>query len=230
MEVLILIPALLLFLFFLYKLSADDHVLIRKNISLEQMFDVAFSTFWISLIISRIYYFIFEAKQVGNLFIAFFTTQGGLSLTGAMVSAVASLYLISKYKKVPLGRLFDFFALSLLFALPVGYVGITLFHLKDKLILIIPYLVCAVVYLTAAILFRKFLYPKLLNRTLKEGNISLYFLLLFSVTSFGTSFVNFGKLDFMYFTVNNVILLGLFVMSIILLIKQEKGKLRRRAA
>lgn len=225
MEFLIFLLAILVFLYSLFKLSGDDHVLIRKNISLEHMFDIAFNTLWISLLFSRIYYYIVDAKQISNFFLAFFTTKGGLSLTGAMASGIIALYVIGKYRRVPLGRLFDFFTLSFLFALPVGYIGFALLRLNQKSM--VPYLVCAAIYLIAAILFRKFLYPKLLNRTLKEGRISIYFFMIFPLISYASSlFINVklaGQLS-----INNIVLLLIFILSIFLFIKQERVKLRRR--
>lgn len=225
MEFIIFILAILVFLYSLFKLSGDDHVLIRKNISLEHMFDIAFNTLWISLLFSRIYYYIVDTKQISNFFLAFFTTKGGLSLTGAMGTGIIALYVIGKFRRVPMGRLFDFFTLSLLFALPVGYVGFALLHLNQKSM--IPYLVCGLVYLIAAILFRKFLYPKLLNRTLKEGRITIYFLMIFPLISYGsTLFINMKQAT--QLTTNNLVLLLIFILSIVLYIKQERGKLRRR--
>lgn len=228
MELLVLIPALLVFLFLLYKLTGDDHVFIRKNISIEQMFDIAFNTLWVSFVVSRVYFFLVDSKAKGNFFILFLTTWGGLSLVGAMASGIAFLYLVSKYKKVPMGRLFDFFTISLLFALPAGYLGIALLHWQQKMM--IPYLLCAVVFLTAAILVRKFLYPRLLNRTIKEGTITIYFFLLFSVVSFATTFVDFGKTAFSFVTITNGVSLCIFLLGIVLLVKQERNKLRRRSA
>jgi hypothetical protein len=228
MELLILIPALLIFLFSLFKLSGDDHVLIRKNISLEQMFDIAFITLWISLFLSRIYFFLLEQKISSNMFFAFFSTTGGISLTGAVLGGMGALYLLGRYRKVPLGRLFDFFTISFLFALPAGFAGIALFHLKQPAIMI-AYLVSALLYLVCAISFRKFLYPKLLNRTLKEGTMSIYFLFLFSLVSFLTSLIHFGKGQINFITTNNGVYIGLLILGVILFFKQERSKLRRRA-
>jgi hypothetical protein len=228
MELLVLIPALLVFLFLLYKLTGDDHIFIRKNISIEQMFDTGFNTLWVSLLVSRIYFFLFDANFSGNYFIAFFTKWGGFSFAAAIASAILFLYLVGKYKKIPLGRLFDFFTLSLLFALPVGYLSIALLRWQQKMM--IPYMLCTLVYLIAAIVFRKFLYPKLLNRSLKEGTMGIYFFLLFPLVSFATTFVNFGKSSFILFTVTNVMYISIFLAGIVLLIKQERNRLRRRNA
>jgi prolipoprotein diacylglyceryltransferase len=228
MELLILIPALLIFLYSLYKLSGDDHVLIRKNISLEQMFDSAFNTLWISLVLSRLYFFLVDQKITGNMFIAFFSTTGGLSLPGAILGGMIALYLIGRYKKLPIGRLFDFFTLSLLFALPVGFVGAALLHLKQPVVLIV-YGVSACIYLVSAILFKKLFYPKLLNRTIKEGTMSIFFLCLFSITSFVVVLLPVGKTAINFITITNGVYLALIVLSVILYIKQEKSRLRRRA-
>lgn len=226
MELLLLIPALLVFFYLLYKLTGDDHVFIRKNISVEQMFDIAFATLWISIVVSRILYFVMNPGK-GNVVINFFSTAGGLSFPGAVAGGIVALYLIGKLKKVPLGRLFDFFTLSLLFALPVGYLILTLFQLNKPAM--IPYLIFSVVYLAAAIVFRRWLFPKLLNRTLKEGTIAILFFLIYSSTSYALTFLDFGKKTFTIITIPNFIYLGIFLLSIILLIKQERNKLRRRA-
>lgn len=227
MEILLAIPALLVFLYSLYKLSADDHVLIRKNISLEQMFDVAFGTLWVSLLVSRIYYFLFDAKIKGNLFFAFFITEGGLSLAGALLGGMVTLYLIGRYKKMPIGRLFDFFTISLLFALPVGFICSILLYLKQPAV-IIASTVSAVVYLVTAILFKKLLYPKLLNRTLKEGTMSIFFLLLFPIVSFAVSFIHLGKGIVPLVTFNNIVYVVFILVGMILYIKQERTRARKR--
>ncbi len=228
MELVVLIPALLIFLFFLYKLTGDDHVFIRKNISIEHMYDIAFNTIWVSLLVSRIVFFLFDKQISGNFFVAFFTTWGGLSLSGAIASAIAFLYFLGKYKKIPLGRLYDFLALSLLCGLPLGYLSIAFLRWQQKMM--IPYLICSVIYIIAAVLFKRFLYPRLLNRTLKEGSITIYFFFLFSVVSLGTSLVNWGKPFVSFITASNIMYLGILLLAIILLIKQEKNKLRRKSS
>jgi hypothetical protein len=226
MELLVLIPSLLIFLYSLYKLSGDDHVLIRKNISLEQMFDAAFTTLWFSLLLSRIYFFLADQTIRGNVFISFFTTKGGLSLTGAIACGIIVLYLVGKYKKIPLGRLFDFFTISLLFALPAGFAGIMLLHLKQPFVLI-AYGVSAILYLIGAVLFKRILFPKLLNRTLKEGMISVFFLFLYPIISFGTVFIHAGKGLPQLITNNTIVLLGLLLIGIVLIITLQRGKLRK---
>ncbi|HEX8932403.1 MAG TPA: hypothetical protein VF810_04565, partial [Patescibacteria group bacterium] len=52
MQILLTIPAFFVFLFCLYKLIKDDYVFIRRNISLEQVFDIAIIIFLFSLAFS----------------------------------------------------------------------------------------------------------------------------------------------------------------------------------
>lgn len=53
MHILILIPAFLIFLYVIYKIVKDDYIFIRRNISLEQVFDIVFIIALICLIFSR---------------------------------------------------------------------------------------------------------------------------------------------------------------------------------
>src|SRR6266851_2837112 len=105
MQILLFIPALLLFLYALYRLVKDDYIFIRKGISLEQSFDIAFITLWVGLFVSRFLYLLFHLHVGENFFIDFFSFKnGGLSLTGAIIGGILAVYLISKYKRLPLGR------------------------------------------------------------------------------------------------------------------------------
>src|SRR3989344_2915715 len=104
MQIFILIISIFIFLHRLYKLSKDDHVFIRKNIKMEEVFDIAFIVIGVGLIIAQIS----GAKNIS--YITFF-------IFGASISFLA----ICKYKKLPLGRFFDFFTLSLLSSLPTLY-------------------------------------------------------------------------------------------------------------
>ena len=131
MQIIILIPAFLAFLYTLYKLVKDDYIFIRKNVSAESMFDTSFILAVVSIFTSRILYFLFNPIPHKNNIILFFTAgQGGFSLLGAVVGAMIALYAIGRYKKWPIGRLFDFFALAFSVALPVGLLCTAVF-LRD---------------------------------------------------------------------------------------------------
>src|SRR5260221_12872221 len=106
MQILIFIPALLVFLYSLYRFVRDDYIFIRKGISLEQSFDIAFIILWIGLFASRFLYLLFHFYSGENILYDFFSLKGGeFSLTGGVIGGTIAIYLIGKYRKVPLGRL-----------------------------------------------------------------------------------------------------------------------------
>src|ERR1035437_4214204 len=105
MKYLLLIPSFLVFLYCLYKMVKDDYLFIRRNISLEQVFDIGFSITFISLLFSRLFYYIYQPVTGDIFLVSYFSFQkGGLSLFGAVIGGVIGLFFIGKYKKVPLGR------------------------------------------------------------------------------------------------------------------------------
>lgn len=225
MEFIAIIPSFFIFLYCLYKLVKDDYVFIRKNISLEQLFDIIFGVIWVSIFFARTFAFMFDPPST-NYFSEFFSLRSsGFSLTGAVLGGLLSLYLIGRYRKIPLGRLFDFFTLAFLFALPWGYAFFSLFVKGQAMILS---LVNAGIYFVLMFVFIKSLYPRLMSRTLKEGNLSIIFLIFFSVASLGTSIVQQVHSQSPFLSFHNVILFSLFIFSLLLLLKQEGGGSRAR--
>ena len=86
-----------------------------------------------------------------NIFLEFFTPNvGGFSLIGAVIGGILGLYLISKYKRVPLGRLFDLFILSFMIALPLGLI-LNAVTVQGYAILLT--LACAVIFLSISFIF-----------------------------------------------------------------------------
>lgn len=228
MQILLFIPAVLIFLYELYRFVKDDYIFIRKGISLEQAFDIAFITLWLSLIISRLLYSIFHIYPGENILFDFFSfKKGGFSLTGAVIGGTISIYLIGKYKKFPLGRLCDFLSLSFLYTLPVIYLANAFFVSKDSLLAIF---LNAIIYFVLLLFFVQFLYPKILNRTIKEGTLSILFLLLFSLITLATQLLVSLKDINSFINPENISLSFLFIVSIILLIKQERLPSNRRTA
>lgn len=225
MQIIIFIPALLVFLYILFRLVKDDYIFIRKGISLEHAFDIAFITLWISLFMSRILFMIFHIKSGGNMFFDFFSLRkGGFSLTGAIIGGTLAVYIIGKYKRVPLGRLSDFLSLSFLCTLPLVFLANAFLVTKNELLFIF---LNAIVYFVLLLFFMQFLYPKMMNRTLKEGMLAILFLIFFSLIALTTSLLTSLKNIAFAITPENIALVALFIFSFILLVKQEKGSSRR---
>jgi prolipoprotein diacylglyceryltransferase len=221
MEFLVLIPSVLIFLYSLWRLVKDDYVFIRKGISLEQSFDIAFISLWISLFFSRLFDMAFHYQMDKNIFLQFFSlNNGGFSLIGAIVGGVIALFILGKYKKIPLGRVSDFFTLSLLFALPLGYLGSALFSERSQVLYTI---LNAVLFFLLLIFFMQFLKPKLMSRNLKEGTLSIIFLICFSLVTLLTNLLS-SLRDLQNYFTNPVTIttIALLIFSIILYFKEAQ--------
>lgn len=209
----------------LYRLVKDDYVFIRKGISLEQAFDIGFITFWVSLFFSRFFYLIFHFNQQQNIFVQFFTLKSGqFSLIGAIIGAAIALFIFSKQKKFPLGRMSDFFSLSFLYALPVGLLAFSFFVPQNQLLY---HFLNVIIYFVVLIFFAQFLYPKILNRTIKEGLLTNLFLIIFSLITLTTALLTTLKQLQAFFSLENGFCILLFLLSIIFLIKQNASSSRR---
>jgi hypothetical protein len=226
MLILILLPLLFIFLYCLYRLIKDDYVFIRRNISLEQSFDIALGVICLSLIISRFFYLFFHAEKSKNIFVSFFSANSSsFSLIGALIGGLFALYLLGKYKRVPLGRMFDFFTLAFSVVLPIGFL-LASFFVKDK-VLPLHFLTVGV-YFLLTVVFWKFIYPKLINRTIKDGALTNLFFMFFIVVSLLISLVGFFSHVGTFFTIQNGFWGALFIFNSVLLIKQERNSTRGR--
>src|ERR1035437_7199459 len=105
----IILICFFLFLYFLYYLSRDDFVIVRKDISIEKIFNLAFLTAIVSLFFSRLFFVLERMDQkllspLGFLAIPYFP---GLSLLGGILGAGIFIFLYSKFRKLPTGKMFD---------------------------------------------------------------------------------------------------------------------------
>ena len=224
MQILLFIPPLLLFLYALYRFVKDDYIFIRKGISLEQSYDIAFITLWIGLIVSRCLYLLFHFHQGENLFIDFFTFKNnGFSLIGAIVGGSLAIYFLSKQKRLPFGRLSDFLSLSFLYSLPLLFLATATYMRKNELLFVF---LNALIYFVLLLFFVQFLYPKIMNRSLKEGVAGTIFLLLFSLIALTTSLISSLKNIVSFISPENIILGLTCVVSVVLLIRLEQGSQR----
>jgi hypothetical protein len=225
MELLVLLPLVFIFLYCLYKLIKDDYVFIRRSFYPEQVFDIAFGVLLISLIISRFSYLVLHF-QGANIFTLFFSTKNGeFSFIGAIIGGLIGLYLMAKYKKVPLGRIFDFFTLAFSVTLPLGLLLQTLFIPKSALLL---HFIMIGLYMILTLIFFRSLYPKLINRTLKEGSLTILFLMFLSIILLLISLLASFKHINTFLTIQNGVVVSMFIFSTVLMIKQERNGGRGR--
>lgn len=176
MELAFLLILIFVSSFVLYLISRQDFVLLRKNISLPQIFDGAIIAFIIAIFFSRLLHVL--NNQDLSLFhiikFAHLIKFPGLSILGFFLGGAFSLYVIFR-KSRALARIYDIFTISFmpLFALETAARAHNIgpFYLPTIFLLVFIYIF---------LFFIKSHY----RYVLKDGTISLVFLLLVSFTSF----------------------------------------------
>ncbi|MBI2031823.1 MAG: prolipoprotein diacylglyceryl transferase [Candidatus Levybacteria bacterium] len=218
----ILLICFLAFLFCLHFLSRDDLSLLRKDISLEKIFNTSFTTFFAGLFFARLFYAIFNSIDMLMKPLVFFLFPyfPGLSLTGGVLGGTLFLIYYLKVKKMPMERIFDFFSISTLAAFPIGYLGYLLILLPKGFSLEI--MILTLIYTMLFFIFIKFLcFGLLFKGKLKDGTIGLIFIFSFSLislfTNIVTQFKNFKFVD----QPQNYILLGALLVSLVLFMDKE---------
>ncbi len=224
MHILFLFFYLLVFLFTLYAFARDDFLLLKKNISLEQLFNAAFVILFIGLLAARLFYvvFHFHISYLNPLVFFLFPYFPGLSLPGGIVGVLVFAYFYLSAKKIPLGKTADFFGLSFLASLWTGLVvqAVVLSFLQKHIVLM--EVVESVLFGVLFFLFTGVIVPYQRRGELQDGSIVLMLLSLFAIISFILPFV-LQKVALVPFLVGDGgILLLLFAVSLGLFVKQEK--------
>lgn len=208
-----------LFLYVLYYLSKDDFVIVRKDVSLERIFNLAFLSGIVTFISSRIGYAIFSHNfnYFNPLVFLAFPYYSGFSLIGALIGQSLFVYFYAGFKKLPVGKIFDLFTMSFITILPVGLLLIFLVSLaKTTPFFNIFFIASFIIY----VLFAKLIYPFAIRGEIRDGSTSLLFLSLFSFLYFIIKlFVEIKTFSFL--EIENIVLLVLLFSSLIILINQE---------
>lgn len=222
MEVFLIVLSVcfLLFLFMLYLFGRDDIVFIRRNISLEQLFDIAVLSAVVGLFTARLLYAVvsIDPSFLNPLVFLLVPYFPGLSLSGGIFGASVFILFYTRKKKMPTGRIFDYFALAMLAALPLGYFGAWSLRSTVSLFenIYLPF-----VYIILLVFFLKFIFPKIIRSDLRSGTLGMFFLLTFTFISLIVSLMNQNDRIFFYFSIEDVLSLFLFLASLAILIKQE---------
>ena len=113
----------IIYLFTLFVISHDDYVLLRRNITTEMVFNMGILTILVGLFAARLFYAAthFSTHFLNILYFIMVPYYPGLSLKGGILGGMLFAYLWSRYKKRPLGRFLDFFAIALFASLPFGF-------------------------------------------------------------------------------------------------------------
>lgn len=215
----VLIICFVFFLFRLYHVANDDYVLAKKSITLDDVFNAAFVVGLMSLLSARIFYVILNPDPVFLNPLAFliFPYFPGLSLMGAVAGGSLALYFYGRAKKFPIGRVFDFFTVSLTFVLPIGLIGYSLLSGDFS----VGELVKLILFTIIALFANLYLHPKASSLEIRDGSISILFIIFFSLTMLLTNAIDFSGIQNFINRKENFIYLGLLILGVILIAKQE---------
>jgi len=185
------------------------------------VFNVAFVVGIFALFASRILYVALNPSEKFLNPLVFFLIPyyPGLSLVGGVVGGFLTLLFLSRLKKMPEGRLGDFFSISTLSAMPIGFLGLLLLRGKNFSVV---FVVLALTYFALFVLFIKVLLPRLLEGKFKDGTIGILFLICFSIISIAEILVARVGKNIFNLGIENVVLLLIFFISLVFLFRQEK--------
>lgn len=217
--VLVLFVCAFLFLYVLHLLSKDDFVFIRKDISMEQIFNTAIWTMLFSLFFARLSYAIINPGIIPETLLGFLAIPyfPGLYLAGAVLGGSFSYAIQASYKKLPVGRLFDFLILSFSIILPFCILLNGFILRAENLIFFLP---LSIVYLFISVVFFKYLFPLTQRNVLKEGSLGIFYLMALSVVSFIANVIS--KWDQAgVFDKDNLLWTLILIISITIIVKQE---------
>lgn len=174
----VLLLCLFLFLFSIFVFSKEDVLFLRKNVTLEFLFNCAIVASFGGLFFARLFYVLFHwsSHYLNPLVFFVFPYFPGLSLFGGIIGGwFVLLLLLKKKKNIPQARIADFFALSMLSVLPIGYIGYVFLSGSSFVSLEGFYIVF---YAILFFFFLFYFFRKTKKRDLEEGSIAYLFLSL----------------------------------------------------
>ncbi|KKQ32547.1 MAG: hypothetical protein US48_C0022G0007 [Candidatus Levybacteria bacterium GW2011_GWA2_37_36] len=214
-SIFILLICLFISLYCVYVLANDDFIFLRKDVTMEKIFNMIFLGSFSGLFFARLFYGLFYEKNIFSnpLVFLLFPYFPGLSLLGGVVGI--GVYLLFSMKRrenpLPLGRICDIFSIAFLISLSIGFVGFFMF--SEESMGTVKLGAQAVAYFILFVIFLKFFLPRLLNGKFKEGTITFLFLICFSMVSL--IFNTFAKISILEYFKNfeNIISILILLLS-----------------
>lgn len=207
-------------LFALFLFSRDDLTLLRKDVTLERMFNLFFLDFLVALFLSRAVFVILYSPEMLLNPLAFFLFPyfPGLSLVGGVIFGILFLVFYTRESRLPVGRILDFFALSFLVSLPFGFLGYFVLTNGKS----IEALILSVAYIIVSFVFVKYFYQLLMRGFFKDGSLAFLVFIFFGVISLASEIIlKFSNLLFLR-QIENYLYLLLILLSVYFLVRQEK--------
>lgn len=176
MEILIAPIFIFISFFILFSLSRHDFVLIRQNISLAQVFDLALISIFFAFIVGRLLFVLnnFDLDLLHLVKFFYFIKFPGTSTLGFFIGgALSILFFLKKRKSIK--RIFDIFILSFL---PIYSFNI-IFRNYPSSIIVIP----LVLFILSWVVF--FVLLDIHNKyKMKDGDISILTFIVLGLDSF----------------------------------------------
>jgi len=217
MEFLILLVSLFSFLFILHYYVRDDFVIFRKNVSLEDVFNIAFMSFILVFLSSRLLYIVENPSPVyinPLVFLAVFYYPG-LALTGGIIGGGLFVIWYVKRKKFPGKRILDFFSIAALWAINIYSLLYIILLRKFFLETILQ----GALFFALLGIFSLFLIPKYLAGKIKDGFLTGFFCIGYSLISLVSLFL--GKRGLPGIIFETAFLIIIFSLGLIFILKEQ---------
>lgn len=220
MHYIILLIAGFISFFILHSLSKDDFVLIRKNISPFQMFDLAILALVVSFICGRLFY-VFDTRNIEIVHILRFfyiLKFGGFSFIGAIIGFNVGVFLLFRGKSA-FKRMFDMYSISFF---PIFLFSVFITPASNYKTILIGILVP--ILLVAFLLFLKV--HK--EYKLRDGSISALTLLFVSGLCLYIAMISSSPVIIWRFSLSALLSMGVLVSSVVFFIFNERHMLKLR--
>lgn len=217
--ILVLLLCFVIFLYIIYVLSHEDFVILRRDVSMEKIFNGAFLFGISGLFMARFVYVFFHPSPIFHSFLGFllFPYFPGLSMVGGLIGSFGFAYLYFKSRNLPIGRLMDFFSISFLASYPLGLFGILLL---SRQAFAWPFYVSLLLSFVIVVVFVRYVLPLSLGGKLKDGSLSFIF---FSSFSFVYILISIFLSNFKeVITIETILSLVIIISSFSFLVKQEE--------
>jgi hypothetical protein len=224
---LILFFCFFLFLFYVHFSAKEDFVFIRKNVSLEQLFNVAFLTGIAALFTSRLFYVLYHPSVSYLNPLVFFSLPyfPGLTVSGALIGAYLFLLIYGRQQKLPTLRMGDIFSVGFLLIVPFGFLPIGIIHPQDLLL----FSIASTIDIILCFFFIKFLIPKMMGGQFKDGTIFNLFMMNFPLLFLLSHIITRAALHQFYFLPEDIVLFCIFGLGLLSYLRLETSTKRRIA-
>lgn len=206
-----------IFLFSIFTFSKEDFLLLRKNISLDDFFNLSFVIFFISLFFSRLIFVLenFNPLYLHPLVFLIFPYFPGLSFSGAIFFGFLFFWFLLKRKKRPINRIFDIFSLSFAISFSFQLFVLFLFNLLLKQFTFLIFAFLFLSFLTSVFIW---LFQK---NKLKDGSIGYLTIAILIISFLIGFFIQNIKLMFFQNKFEFFALILIMILSIFSFIKTE---------